>query len=460
MKLLDSLANILSKNQISIDKEELLHYGRDWTRHETPAPLAVVFPKSTKDVMAIVQWANENDVSIVPSGGRTGLSAGAVAANQELVLSLEKMNAIHEFDQVDQTLRCDAGVVLQEIQNFARQKNLFYPVDFAAKGSSQIGGNVSTNAGGIKVIRYGMTRNWVAGLTCVTGGGEVLELGKSLVKDATGYDLKDLVIGSEGTLAIVTEVTVQLTKPPRASEVFLLQVASLDGISKVLETARQLQLTAFEFFSEQALELVLKSRNLEHPLSGLVGSYYVVCEFETEDGSSLDHASQILVDLIEAGVVVNGALSQNSEQKDLFWSYRESISESLAPFMPYKNDISVKRSLLAPFLRETQQVIENMYPHWKVIWFGHVGDGNLHINILKPQELDVSEFRNQCKKVDEALFHLVEKFNGSISAEHGVGTVKKAFLKHSRTEAEILIMRQIKKAFDPNGILNPGKIFD
>ena len=230
---LEELRKLLNDSDaIRTDPPTLLEYGRDWTRYYDINARAIVFPRSTEEVVTVVKWARRHDIAIVPSGGRTGLSGGAVAKNGEVVLSLEKLNQIRNWNPFELTIQCDAGVITEEIQNFAKEKGYHFPVDFAARGSSQIGGNIATNAGGINVVRYGMMRDWVTDLTAVTGSGDVLHVGKNLIKNATGYDLRHLIIGSEGTLAIVTEATLRVTTPPPATWVLVLgipEIRSRDG---------------------------------------------------------------------------------------------------------------------------------------------------------------------------------------------------------------------------------------
>ncbi len=232
--ILAELAAIVGPQRVLTDAESLLHYGRDWTRAYAPAAGAVVLPSTITQVQDIVRLAARENLAIVPSGGRTGLSAGAVARNGELVLALDRLNRIEDFNPVDRTVRCGAGVVTEQLQQFAQERGLFYPVDFASSGSSQIGGNISTNAGGIKVIRHGMTRDWVAGLKLVTGSGELLDLNRGLVKNNAGYDLRQLVIGAEGTLGIVVEATMRLSRPPQNLAVMVLGVADMASIMAVL----------------------------------------------------------------------------------------------------------------------------------------------------------------------------------------------------------------------------------
>jgi glycolate oxidase subunit GlcD len=447
--------------QTAIDKASLKEYGRDWTRYYEPNPSAIVFPKSTDDAQKIIQWARRHKIALVPSGGRTGLSGAAVAKNLEVVVSFEKMNRILSFDEVNQCVTVEPGVITEELQNFAKEKGLYFPVDFASRGSSQIGGNVATNAGGIKVIKYGLIRNWVTSLKVVTGSGDVLELNKSLVKNATGYDLRQLFIGSEGTLGLVTEVTLKLTQAPKPANLFLLGVANLDAVMKVFATFRKAcDVTAFELFTEKALGHVLSAfSELNRPFE-TVAPVYLLVEVETVNDESVQTALSAFESGMNDGLILDGVVSQNETQSKNFWRFREDITEALSKYTPYKNDISVTIANVPEFMSEIDRVFQIEYPDLEIIWFGHIGDGNLHISILKPFDLEMPEFVKRCQKVDALLYSTIQKFGGSISAEHGVGLSKKPFLHFTRSSAEVQFMRQIKKIFDPDSILNPGKIFD
>lgn len=441
---------------ISTDDQDLAEYGHDWTKNIEHKASAVLFPKTTEEVKQIVLWANENKIALVPSGGRTGLSGGATALNGEVILSLEKMNKILDYSDVEHTLWCDAGVITESIQDFAKQKDLLYPVDFAARGSSQIGGNVATNAGGIKVIRYGLTRSWVIGLEVVTGKGEVLNLNKGLVKNATGYDLRHLIIGSEGTLAVITKVGLQFAKASNDLSVFLFALKDLQGIMTLFQALRKkIDLEAFEMFTDKAIQCVLKQHtDIKSPFSQ-IHPYYVLCEVDAESTeATLEVFEQGLVN----GWIQDGVQSQSPQQAKDFWRLREDISEATSAYSPYKNDISVRIAQVPEFLEKMNSILIKEYPSFEVVWFGHVGDGNLHINILKPENLSREEFIKKCQSVNKSLFEMIHDFGGSISAEHGVGVTKKDYLNKTRSPEEIEIMRGIKKVFDPNGILNPGKV--
>jgi FAD/FMN-containing dehydrogenase len=453
--LVPELESVLTARQVLSAEADLQHYGRDWSRQVSPAPGAVVFPETISEVQAIVRWANARRMALVPSGGRTGLSGGAVAARGEVVVAMERMNRILGFDGLDRTLRVEAGVVTEAVQTAARSHSLYYPVDFASRGSSQIGGNVATNAGGIRVLRHGMTRDWVTGLKVVTGTGDLLELNRGLAKNATGYDLRHLMIGSEGTLGIVVEATLQLTAPPPEQQVMVLALDDLSALMSAFASLRgRLKLSAFEFFDDRALARVVE-HGARRPFES-AAACYVLAEFDADQDAALEAFQSGL----EAGWIRDGVISQSHAQSTELWRLREGITESLSRFAPYKNDISVRVSKVPAFLEEARRLFAREYPGYEVVWFGHVGDGNLHISILKPKDLSQEVFSAECGRVTELLCQLLSAHGGSISAEHGIGLLKKPYLGQARSEEEISLMRAMKRVFDPAGILNPGKLFD
>ncbi|EAT10917.1 FAD-binding oxidoreductase [Bermanella marisrubri] len=459
-QILSRLQGIVGEDKVKTDQDSLDTFGKDWTKIYEPKPLAIVFPKSTEEVAELVKAANELEFAIVPSGGRTGLSAGAVAANGEVVIALDRMNTISDFNAIDRTVRCGAGVITEQLQDYAEEQGLFYPVDFASAGSSQIGGNIGTNAGGIKVIKYGMTRDWVAGMKVVTGKGDVLELNKDLVKNNTGYDLRQLFIGGEGTLGIVTEATMRLDRAPKDLSVLVLGVPEFEAIMDVLHAFQnKLDLTAFEFFSDKAMRKVLARGDVPAPFE-TQAEYYALLEFEAENEELVNSAMEVFEYCVEQGWVLDGVISQSETQAQNLWRLREDISETIAEWTPYKNDISVVVSKVPPFLREIEEVVNREYPDFEIIWFGHIGDGNLHLNILKPEGLAKEEFFEKCAKVSTWVFEIVEKYQGSVSAEHGVGMTKKPYLQYTRSEVEIEYMRAMKRVFDPKNVMNPGKVID
>lgn len=447
-------------SQIKTDSESLLHWGKDWTKHFAPAASAIVFPKSTEQVQAVVKLANAHNVVLTPSGGRTGLSAGAVAANGEIVVSLDKMNKIGKFYPADRLVEIEAGVITEQLQQFAESQDLYYPVDFASAGSSQMGGNIGTNAGGIKVIRYGMTRQWVMGLTVVTGRGDILELNRGMIKNATGYDLRHLFIGSEGTLGLVTHAQIKLERPPKALSVMVLGMDSFDDVMKVLSAFQaKIDLTAFEFFDDVAVDKLLAAGHVQAPFEAKT-RFYTLLEFEAPYEPIMDEAMAVFEDCMEQGWIVDGVMSQNLAQAAELWKLREFISETISVFTPYKNDVSVLISHVPSFIHDIESIVQDKYPSFEVCWFGHIGDGNLHLNILKPETMSKDDFFTECQIVNQFVFETVQKYGGSVSAEHGVGMTKKPYLQFSKTESEIDYLKAIKRVFDPNNIMNRGKIFD
>ncbi|MGP9518608.1 FAD-binding oxidoreductase [Psychrobacter sp. AOP7-C1-14] len=446
--------------QIKTDAESLEHWGKDWTKHFSPAAAAIVFPKTTEQVQTIVLLANEHNLVLTPSGGRTGLSAGAVAANGEIVVSMDKMNHIGQFYPADRMVEIEAGVVTQQLQEFAESKDLYYPVDFASAGSSQIGGNIGTNAGGIKVIRYGMTRQWIMGLTVVTGKGDILQLNRGMVKNATGYDLRQLFIGSEGTLGLVTHAQIKLERQPQDLNVMVLGMDSFNDVMNVLSAFQaQIDLTAFEFFDDVAIDKLMAHGQVQEPFESRT-KFYTLLEFEAPYEPIMDKAMAIFEHCMEQGWVVDGVMSQNLTQAEELWKLREYISETISVFTPYKNDVSVLISHVPTFIEEIDDIVSSNYPDFEVCWFGHIGDGNLHLNILKPESMSKDDFFAECQVVNKYVFETVQKYGGSVSAEHGVGMTKKPYLNYSRSETEIEYLKEVKKVFDPNNIMNRGKIFD
>jgi FAD/FMN-containing dehydrogenase len=305
-----------------------------------------------------------------------------------------------------------------------------------------------------------MTRNWVLGLTVVTGKGDVLRLNKGMIKNATGYALQHLFIGGEGTLGLVTEAEIKLERQPKNLQVIVLGTPDFDAVMPVLHAFQnEIDLTAFEFFGEVAMQKVLDRGHVQRPFETTC-PFYVLLEFEAPFEPIMDKAMQIFEHCMEQGWVIDGVMSQSLEQAQSLWRLREDISESIAPYIPYKNDISVLITHVPAFIAEIDAIVSQNYPDFEICWFGHIGDGNLHLNILKPENLSKDEFFAKCQVVNKNVFETVKKYDGSISAEHGVGMTKKPYLEYSRSAEEIEYMKALKLAFDPNGIMNPGKLFD
>ncbi len=457
---LEELRGLLGADAVTIDAGDLAEYGKDWSAKASglvPLPTAIVFPKSTSEVATTLRFANERGLAVVPSGGRTGLAGGAVAKDGELVLSLAKMRRMDPVDELGQTVRVQAGAVTEAVHAHCAASGLTWPVDFASKGSSHVGGNIATNAGGVRVIRYGLTRQWVLGLEVVLADGSILELGGGLEKNNTGIDLRQLFIGSEGILGVVTEATLKLCPLPGKARVMVFAVPDLAGVLALFRHVRSsgFVLSAYEFFTRACLERVLVHRKLRDPFAEK-HTHYVLVELEADDAALESFVSGVF----EGGLAADGVLAQHAREASELWGLREGISESLsATGTPHQNDIALPIAALAAFCAELDGVFAARYPGWEICLFGHIGDGNLHVNVMKPDAMDRAAFLAETHSADDVMFDLVRKHRGSISAEHGIGLLKKDFLHYTRTPAEIALMRAMKGVLDPKGTLNPGKIF-
>ena len=457
-RLLEFLRKALPDVEISTAPGVLESHGRDWTRFRDPAPLAVAFPSGIEAVQALVAFAVAEGLPLVPSGGRTGLSGGAVAAEGELVVSFDRMRRVAAFDPIDRSVTVEAGVVTAAVQAFARDRGFYYPVSFASEGSSQIGGNVATNAGGIRVLRYGLTRDRVTGLKAVTGTGALLDCNRGLIKNASGYDLRHLFIGSEGTLGLIVEATLRLERPPPPGRVMLLGLTGMDALMNVFAALRgALELSAFEFLTDRALAHVCRGQGLAPPLA-TPAPLYVVTEFDCTGEAQENIALECFGDCVARGWVSDGVIAQNERHNAVLWRYREGISESISHLRPYKNDLSVRISRVPEFLDRMDRLVTGIGPGFEVVWYGHIGDGNLHMNIIGPQGMTTAEFEAQSGEISDLTYALTEEMGGSISAEHGLGLLKQPWLHRVRSADEIVAMRGIKRVFDPADILNPGKL--
>ena len=443
------------------DSVVMENYGRDWLRDYKPEPLCICFPRSVEEVQAVVRICRDARHPIVPSGGRTGLAGGATATRGEVVLSLEKMNRISAVNRQERTVTVEAGATTELVQRAAEEAGLFLPIDFASKGSSQIGGNIATNAGGVRVIRWGMTRSHVAKLSAVLADGSVLRCGHGLVKDQAGYDLKQLFIGSEGTLGIITEATLRLVTPPQPAVRVWAGLERLSDAASLLAFCREkgVILELFELVQRAALEPVLSFKQKRDPLSQSF-PVYVLLEAELParaDGREV--LESILAEAFEREIVQDMVVAESLTQAQELLSLRELISETLSShFTIHKNDVSVATTDIPSFLDELIARAQSLEPSFTPAVFGHMGDGNLHINFLKPSDITDEEFFSRCHHLHSELFSCVERYSGSVAAEHGVGLLKRDFLSYTRSPEEIAVMRAIKQALDPLNIMNPGKV--
>ncbi|RYF81057.1 MAG: FAD-binding oxidoreductase [Comamonadaceae bacterium] len=448
---------------------DLTAYEQDWRKRARGKALAVVRPGNTAEVAAVVKACAAAGVALVPQGGNTGLAVGAIpdASGQQLLLSLTRLNTVREIDAANLTMTVEAGCILQTLQDTAEKAGFLFPLSLAAEGSCTIGGNLATNAGGTQVVRYGNTRDLCLGLEVVTAQGEVWQGTSGLRKDNTGYDLRDLFIGSEGTLGIITAATMKLYPQPAAQLTAWAAVPSFDAAVNLLGLAHQhlgSGLTGFEVMGRFALSLVDKHMpQLRVPFIDNADVPYCVL-LENSDSESEEHArgrfEALLETAFEAGCVSDAVVAENLSQAHQLWHIRESIPLAQAEEgLNIKHDISVPVSRIPAFCAETDALMRREIPGVRLVNFGHLGDGNLHYNVQAPADGDAKAFlRDEEERVNTLVYDQVEKFGGSFSAEHGIGELKVHKLEKHKSPVALGMMRAIKAALDPQGILNPGRV--
>ena len=452
---LESIGREFPVDFASTDPSELTTYGRDWTAAFPPRASIVCRPRTTDEVSRLMKLCAQHRVPVVPSGGRTGLACGALATRGELILSLERMRGMQPVESLGRTVRVQAGAVIESVRQHCAQAGLLWPIDLHSTGS-QVGGIIATNAGGMRVVRYGLTRHWVLGLTVVLANGEVLALNGALEKTNAGVDLRQLFIGSEGILGIITEATLKLTDRPGTVDVLLLAVPSFASVLQVFECARNASFTlmAFESFTDRCIAHVVRHHQLQ-PAFDVSSNHYVLLEVSRGE----DPIDGWLQSLLKSGLVTAARVAQNPQQAEEFWTYRTGIDISLsdAGFI-HRHNVSLPLSRFHAFYTELQTLHASSYSDWELCLFAHVGEGTLQVRIIKPQAQDKRTFLARCNAFDAAMFDLILAHQGGLSAEHGIGLLRKALLVRGRSAAEIDLMRTLKRAMDPLGILNPGKV--
>jgi FAD/FMN-containing dehydrogenase len=460
--LLDELKNIVGEKGWTSDPGELephLNEPRGLVTGETPI---MVSPRSTEQVSEILQVCGRYGAGVVPQGGNTGLCGGAVPdqSGEQVLLSLSRMNRIRKVEPDDFSITVQAGCILSDVQDAAAAVDRCFALSLGAEGSCQIGGNLSTNAGGINVIRYGSARQQALGLEVVLADGMIWDGLRSLRKDNAGYDMKQVFLGSEGTLGVITAATLRLHPNPGSTTTALLAIDSARQAVELLGYLRSKladRINAFELISDRCLRYVARLLpDARHPYDP-PHSWYVLTEVAVEDHP--DAVETILGDALSAELVADAIVAKSEAEANRLWHMRHSISESQRPEGAcLKHDISVPIGQIAHFIEESQVLVEDMQPRSRLVVFGHVGDGNLHYNVVQPKGADPEQFRAEGRALTEAIYDLVTRFGGSISAEHGIGVTKKADLLQYRDAVEIQMMRALKQALDPQNILNPGKV--
>lgn len=464
IKFFSSVLN--NANDVITEEQDLLFYNEDWMRKYKGQSQLVLKPRTTEQVLEIIRYCNEKKLAVCPQGGNTGLVGGSVPVFDEIVVSLANMNKIRSFDDVSGILKCDAGVILENADNYLAEQGYIFPLDLGAKGSCFVGGVVATNAGGLRLLRYGSLHGSVLGLEAVLPDGTIYNSMHSLRKDNTGYDLKQLLIGSEGTLGVITGVSILCPSRPQAFNVAFLAVSSYEAVQKVFVGARkELQeiLSAFEFMDDKSQILTGRHLGLEHPIESGQYPFYILIE---TSGSNKDHDDEkletFLGNMMEEGLVDDGIIAQDETQLKNLWTWREAISEaSTIGGGVYKYDVSIPLADLYSLVEDTSarlkeagivDIDDDSKPVVEAIGYGHVGDGNLHLNVC------VREYSKEIEKLLEPfVYEWIQNKKGSISAEHGLGFQKRNYIGYSKSDVEVQMIKDLKKHYDPNGIMNPYK---
>ncbi len=466
-------ANVLSPGVAP--EEAMASYLNDWRGRYRGHALAIARPSNTEEVAAVVRLCAEHGVSLVPQGGNTSLVGGSVpdASGRQLVLSLQRLRQVRSIDAANLSLTVEAGCTLQDVQTAAEAAGLLFPLSLASQGTCTIGGNLASNAGGTQVLRYGTARELCLGLEVVTAQGDIWSGLTSLRKDNTGYDLRDLFIGSEGTLGIITAATLRLFPRPRGQATALLACANLDAAVAVLQQARNeldAGLTAFEVMASLPLQLVQR----HHPdvaavLTGLQSQASAdppawVVLIENASTESDAHAQErlqcVLNSALEQGLITHATQASNQRQQLALWQLRETIPLSeRAEGLMVKHDIGMPTSAIPAFVHTTAQALTTRWPDARIVCFGHLGDGNLHYNVQPPANLAHGDALQAFEaQVNALVFDQVDRFEGTLSAEHGIGVLRRDELARRKSSVALSMMQSIKQALDPSGLMNPGRV--
>ena len=453
---LDALKEIVGSSGLITNKHELEPLLLDWRGVVRGEAQAAVYPTNTEEVSRVLKLCEKSKISVVPQGGNTGLCAAATPdkTGKQIILSLTKMNSIRNVDLANFSIVVDAGCILEKIQSTASQVGLYFPLSLGAEGSCQIGGNLATNAGGVNVLRYGTARAQVLGLEAVLANGSIVSNLRSVKKDTAGYDLKQLFIGSEGTLGIITAATLRLYPDPGELTTAFVSLDLADNAVKLLSNLRNdlgERIEAFELISRHTLKLVDKHiSDINIPFIEK-SAWYVLMDISIGDDPS--YLENTLMKELENNLISNAVVAKNRSESERLWRMRHSIAEAeRAEGKSLKHDISIPSSQIQEFLNAGEDLLANIEPEASLIIFGHVGDENIHYNVTVPRGSKKSE------EITTGIYDIVNELGGSFSAEHGIGQVKKDYLVKYRSAEEINLMRTLKLALDPNNILNPGKV--
>ncbi len=453
--LLKAIHSIVGDSGLIADERVAQRPNENLGQGSCPA-IAIVRPSSTEEVSQVLKLCNEAGQVVVPQAGLTGLANNTRCEGGEIILSLERMNKIEAIDTLGATVTLEAGVVVENLQRAAEEHNLLFAVDWGARGSAQVGGMLGTNAGGNKVIRYGMARDQVLGLEVVLANGDILSNMNETLKNNTGYDLKHLFIGSEGTLGIITRAVLRLRPAAPARQTAMVACPTFQATLELLGALNQKlegKLSAFEVMWANFYRLLVVDQKKHPAYLSPEYDFYVLIQSECVDGErGREQFLEVLEGCMEDGIVVDAIIAENSQKTEQLWALRDDIdtlARAMHPVVPY--DVSLPLRYMDEYTSEAEIQVRAILPDADFVTFGHLGDGNIHFCVGPVADKAA---------VNKIVYGLLAKYSGSVSAEHGIGYDKKGYLKHSRSDAEINLMRTIKTAVDPNGILNPGKIFD
>eukprot|EP01132_Coremiostelium_polycephalum_P003754 gene3754-4674_t len=448
---------LIGETQVLTDKDEVSSYSIDWMRKYKGTGSIVLKPKSTEHVSKILSYCNDKKLAVVPQGGNTGMVGGSVPVFDEIVLSLSNLNSIEQFDPITGVVTCQSGCVLESIDQYLEPLGYTVPIDLGAKGSCQIGGNASTNAGGIRLLRYGSLHGNILGIEAVLANGTIIDCLSTLRKDNTGYDLKQLFIGSEGTLGVITKLSFIAPPKPTSVNVTLLTCNEFEKVKKILVIAKQKLgdiLSAFEFMDRNCIDLVLEHQSSAKEPFDNKSPFYILLETSGfNENHDHEKIGQFLESIMSNDLIIDGSIATDSKNISGFWKLRESITESLGKAgAVYKYDLSLP---IDEFYNIVDVMRTRLEGKANVVGFGHVGDGNLHLNISTPNKPYSKEMFDL---IEPYVYEYTSKHRGSISAEHGIGLMKPDHLHYSKSDSSIQLMKVIKNSMDPNNILNPYKV--
>lgn len=464
--LIAEFTKIVGEKHAITDNRDQAPHLREWRDRYFGQTPAVLVPGSTREVSEILQLAHQTATHVVPQGGNTGLVGGQIPHEHghEIVLSTRRLTKTRARDADGQTLIVEAGQTLTSVQKQAEEMNCVFPLSLASEGSCQIGGNLATNAGGVNVLNYGTARNLVLGLEVVLADGQIWDGLKTLKKDNTGYDLRDLFIGSEGTLGIITAAALKLFPKPAERATTLVAVKDLQAAGKLFTSITSQSpdaVTAFEFFPDIAMDFVTRHISSARRPFKMAYPWYVLVETSRKRADNLakPNLETTLEHALEKHIASDAVFAHSQTQTENLWKLRESISEAQKPEGgSIKHDVSVPIATIPDFIHQANQTVSRLCPGARPVPFGHYGDGNVHYNISQPTDMNRDDFLALWDVISTHVHDLVRKFGGSISAEHGIGQLKRDELVRTKDKAEIEMMRAIKQALDPKGILNPGKV--